>query len=344
MRPSCLAALLAVAVVISPRPSPAKAPALADDFSDKLISFDEVLEEIHKLEESGDWKAPGWKPRTISTWLNHLVAEVKRASKREELKLPVGFDKVKPAIAQPGLALGTQQAALHVVKDGKFSFLRQSIVLADGSVEASLAEGCIIIARGAVTLSSSQNNLIVGGHFVSVSSDRPNSIRVAAPLPIPNGPAPAAPPAAEGANQTSVIFSAGILDINMAYGTICCGLDRVVLSYTQQGAMVLNSPNREAGVSARFEAIGAPQVPFTRNVAKNPLEGKLEITQVVPGTTGHLIVQRGGVEYVIRPGATATDERGQPLTGMENWKLNFLGRNYALFANGRQYAGFYAKR
>ncbi len=139
-------------------------------------------------------------------------------------------------------------------------------------------------------------------------------------------------------------MSGGVLDISSAYGTICCGLDRVLLSHSDQGTVVLNSPRRETSPSTKYEAIDAPQVPFTRNAAKNPLEGKLDITQVVPGSTGLLVVQRGGVEYVVRPGAVVTDERGQPLAGLENWKLNFLGRNYALFANGRQYAGFYVKR
>ena len=32
------------------------------------------------------------------------------------------------------------------------------------------------------------------------------------------------------------------------------------------------------------------------------------------------------------------------MAGLENWKLDFLGRNYVLFAKDRQYAGFYVKR
>jgi hypothetical protein len=64
----------------------------------------------------------------------------------------------------------------------------------------------------------------------------------------------------------------------------------------------------------------------------------------VPGTAGLVVVERNGVEYVLRPEAAMTDERGQPIAGLENWKLKFLGRNYALFAKDRQYAGFYVKR
>ncbi len=180
MRLAFLTAALAVAVLSGSQTAQARTPGRDDDFSDKLISFEDVLQEIHKLEQSGDWKADGWKPRTINTWLGYLMAEVKRAARREELKLPVGFDQVKPPTPVPGMVGATQQRALHVVKDGKFSFLRQSIVLADGSVEATLAEGCIIIARGAVTLSSSQKNVILAGEFVSVSHDRPNAIRFAA--------------------------------------------------------------------------------------------------------------------------------------------------------------------
>lgn len=319
----------------------AKAPAAINDFADKLASFDEVLEEIRKAQESGDWKKAGWKPKATTNWLDYLLAEVKRATKRDKLRLPVTFDQVKPAAVEQALA--TQQGALHVIKDGRLSFARQSIILADGSVDLSLAEGCIIIARGAVTISSSQRNLIVAGQFVGVSSDRPNSIRFA-PAPVaPNGAAPAAP--APDSSDTSVILSGGILDISSAYGTICCGLERLIVSYTNQGAIVLNSPQREVGTSAQYETLDAPQVPFTRKAARNPLDTKLDITQVVPGTTtGLAVVQRGGVEYVLRQGAAITDERGQPVVGLENWRLDFLGRNYALFVKDRQYAGFYVKR
>jgi hypothetical protein len=183
--------------------------------------------------------------------------------------------------------------------------------------------------------------VIVAGQFVSVSFDRPNRVVPAAPAAVANGAAPAAAPSAE---DTSVLLSGGILDINSAYGTICCGLERVVLSYAREGTILLNSPHRELSTSARCDTLEAPQLPFTRKAAKNLLEDKLDITQVIPGAAGLLVVQRGGVEYVVRPGAAVTDERGQPLAGLEDWRLDFLGRNYALFANGRQYAGFYVKR
>jgi hypothetical protein len=330
----------------------AKAPALPADLSEKLVSWEDVLKEIRKLEESGDWKTPGWKPQTIGTWVSHLMAEVQHAAKRKELKLPVDFDKVKLPTDPPRPGLARAQDNLLVVKDGKFSSLRHSIVLADGSVEALIAENCLIIARGAVSLSSSRTNVIVSGQFVGVAHDLsvPPVRAFVGNVPVPA--APAAPPP----GAVSVIFSAGILDMEAAYGTICCGLERVTVTRASQGAVVLNSPQRDFGQTSRFEAIDAPQVPFTRAAGKNPLEGKLDITQVVPGslvpdmipgqgaTEGHLIVRRGVVEYVVRPGAAVTDERGQPLAGLENWTLSFLGRNYALFSNGRQYAGFSVKR
>ena len=104
----------------------AKAPAAVDDFTDKLASFDEVLEEIRKVQESGDWKTAGWKPQATKNWLDYLLAEVKRATKRDRLKLPVTFDDVKPA--DPERAQLTQQGTLHVIKDGRIIMQRPGVV------------------------------------------------------------------------------------------------------------------------------------------------------------------------------------------------------------------------
>ena len=317
----------------------AKAPHAADnDLTRKLITFDEVLAEIRKAHESGDWKTAGWKPLDTKNWLDHLLTEIKRVTKREKLALPVEFEKVKPAMGDQRLI--SQQNMLIVMKDGQLSLVRQSIILADGNVEITQAENCIIIARGAVTLSSSQRNLIVAGQYASVSYDRLNAARLAIPI---GANAPAAPAPGQE-NDGSVILSAGILEMSSAYGTICCGLDRVMLSIASQGAMLINSPHRELSTSARLETFDDPQIPFTRKAAPNLLQDKLTITQIVSGSAGLVVLERNGVEYVLRPGAAITDERGQPIAGLENWKLQFLGRNYAQFAKDRQYASFYVKR
>jgi hypothetical protein len=327
----------------------AKAPSTADNLDDRLVTFDEVLDEIRRAVESGDWKTAGWKPHITVSYLDYLLKEVKQTTKKENLKLPITFDQVKPAADQQGIA--GQASGLYVVKDGQFSILRQSIVLADGSVDISMAEGCIIIARGAVTMSTSQKNIVLAGQFAGINYDRStnNVARAALPVAIdarvqPGGVAPAAPAAPQPAETVSLLMSAGILDVSTAYGPICCGLERLVVSYADASTVFLNSPQREFNSSNKVEVLDAPQVPFQRRQVKNPLEGKVNITQIVSGTSGMVVFQRGGMEYVLRPGSAIFDEGGKVVPGLENWTLGFLGRNYALFANGRQYAGFFVKR
>lgn len=340
MRPIYSAAVLTLGILCSSGVSLAKAPSTAEKLADKLVTFDEVLEEIRRAEQQGNWKTAGWKPHITISWLDNLLKEVKQAAKKEELKLPVSFDSIKPVTDPQGAAM--QQSGLYVVKDGHFSMLRQSIVLADGSVDISMAEGCIIIARGAVTMSTSQRNIVLAGQFASINYDRSNNnaVRMAIPVPGAAGPAPAQP----AATDTSLLMSAGVLDITSAYGTICCGLERLLVSYADQGAVFLNSAHREVNTPNKVEVVDAPQVPFQRRATKNPLEGKVTITQIVAGAAGMAVFQRGSVEYVLRPGSAIFDEHGQTVPGLENWTLGFLGRNYALFANGRQYAGFFVKR
>lgn len=314
------------------------APGADDDLTLKLITFNEVLAEIRKAQESGDWKSAAWKPFDTKNWLEHLLAEVKRATKREKLELPVEFEKVKPAVGDQ--AGRSQQNVLQVVKDGRISIVRQSIILADGNLDVQMADGCILIARGAVTVNSSYRNVIIAGQFLGVGFDRNRNLGAAAAAP---GAAPA--PAAAEAESASMFFSGGILDVGTAQGTIMCGLERVIAgSYSSPVPILLNSPRQELRSNNRFESITDARIPFVRKAAKNPLAEKVSLTQIVSGAAGLVVLERNGVEYVLRPGAAITDERGQTIAGTENWKLQFLGANYALFAKGRDYAGFYVKR
>ena len=52
----------------------------------------------------------------------------------------------------------------------------------------------------------------------------------------------------------------------------------------------------------------------------------------------------GGAEVVVRQGAEIRDGAGNPLPGLERWKLTFVCEQLALFSNGREDAGFLAPR
>jgi hypothetical protein len=313
----------------------AKGP-VAEDLTEKLVTFQEALDEIHRARTSGDWQDDGWKPHITRNYLDYFLEEVKRATKREQLALPVGFDEAKPVLQ--GQPFARQQPGLYVVDDGKFPLLRNSIVLADGCVEISMAENCVVIARGAVSISHSKRNFVLAGHYASVNFDRSSDPR-AGLVVAPPGAAPAMP---ADVPAGSVIFSGEVLDMSFAQETICCGLKRLSISHADPNAVVLNSPQRELSSLARCQIMQAAQVPFAVRSTNNALENKLHITQVVAGTSGLAVVQGKAVEYVLRAGMPLTDDQGQPLAGLEQWKLKHLGRNYALFANGTQYAGLRA--
>lgn len=307
----------------------AAGPPRTDDFRQQLVGFDEVLEQIRLASDGEVWKKSNWKPPVVEGWLDRLTTEVKRAAKSETLKLPVKFADVKAGDAAAVNAMNS--SVLHVVKDGKFSFLRSCVVLADGSVEVTSAENCIIIARCGVRVSSSRNNYILAGYCIDVSHDmvvaRPNN----------------------EATDGSLLMSRAIIRCSYGNGSICSAPDLVDL---QQATNVtfLNSPKRQVGNEQECKQVTDDLIPFRCRTIKNPLLERVKITQIVPGdigaaTVGGLVVhERNGVEFVVRPGSAVHDESGKPLAGLENWKLSFLGRDLAVFSDGRQDAGFMVKR
>jgi hypothetical protein len=63
------------------------------------------------------------------------------------------------------------------------------------------------------------------------------------------------------------------------------------------------------------------------------------VKQVVSGDDKEkqfITVERGGFEYVQRPGRELGDERNQPLAGWSKWTIGFVAEKFVLFTDGER--------
>jgi hypothetical protein len=52
------------------------------------------------------------------------------------------------------------------------------------------------------------------------------------------------------------------------------------------------------------------------------------------------VLEKDGVEHVVRPGAKVNDAAGKTIPGLEGWTLSFVNDNFALFTTGDEDAAF----
>ena len=53
-----------------------------------------------------------------------------------------------------------------------------------------------------------------------------------------------------------------------------------------------------------------------------------------------VVLERDGVEWVVRLGAKVNDSAGKPVAGLEGWTVTFIADEFALFSSDRDDAGF----
>jgi hypothetical protein len=301
-----------------------------------------VLDRIREHAANDAWKRGGLQDDAIEKWLDKLVGSVAKAAEFPDLKLPVRLVNVRPPDPeQPlgGLRTRSQTGVLIVGKnvDLKNAMLRDSIVLADGSVEIESARGCVIVARGAITVRSmSSYSVLVSGVFVKIAQFD-GEPRVAT-----NG---------------SLIVSRGRAEIGTAYGSLIVAPDGVGLTRasTARDAVFINTP---LPPNPRIAAPGAAAPPVGRAIQANdlPLErmskhsmaAKLELLGVVkteatqrPGLIPMLgnemqpagvVFRYDGRRYVADLGQPIIDEAGEPIEPLQGWKLTFAGDRFAVFS------------
>lgn len=303
----------------------AASPGIGDGLSDKLGSFEAVLDEIHAVRLSGKWSQPGWRSELIESYLKDLLAAVSQATGRVNLKLPIDLHSLKPAPLNRKLV--THEGRLHVVENAKLSPPVRSLILADGNVNMLRAEHCVILARGAVRIVRSCDNIILAGHYIDILADDSTPSRRRND--------------ADEVEPGSLIMSGEMLRIGNARRTICCGLRRLEFIFpTGADVICLNSPRpqmkHQRNGSPLSQVTNAP-IPFFYKDEHNPLTGRFHIVRWTPSS---LVLREGNSEYQLPLSSELKSFNGSSLPGLEGWKLCFVDSHYALFTNGTQYAGF----
>ena len=291
----------------------------------KPTEFELAIGRIRKVAASDEWKKPEWKDAQLADALDKLVATAKATSGKQALKLPVTFDDVS-AGADPRLAR-VQGGLLQVTQgNADVAFANKSIFLVDGSIRIAHAADCIVVARGVVEIAHGNRNVIVAGQHTDISFDGMDGMRGRA------GAGGIAPPLADG----SLIVSGGSMHISHAQGTTCSAPKHIDISHAREVAF-LASPDfkmsHQQGCTEHKDFV----TPFPLPAAGSLPAAVFTVKQIVApdDRTQQLItVERNGMEYVLRPGAKLTDEKGQALAGWENWNVGFITRQVALFSDG----------
>jgi hypothetical protein len=311
-----------------------------------------VLDRIHEHAAIEAWKQGGFTDETIEKWLDKLVASVATAVEFPELKVPVRLADVKPPPAEnpAGNARGRSlHNALIVAKnvDLKNAMIRDSIILADGTVEVDSARGCVIIARGAVTVRSmSTYSVIVSGVYIRIAQFDGE------PRNTTNG---------------SLLVSRSRAEIGTPYGSLIVAPDGVAMTRvsSRSDPVFINTPAPPlpraalAGAAAAMfgqapppappsgKVVKAPDLPLER-MPKHPLSAKIELLgenksdpAARPGLispfgadsqgTG-VVFRYGGRRYVADLDQPIVDEAGDPVSPLEGWRLTFAAEKFAVLS------------
>jgi hypothetical protein len=310
------------------------------------VTFDAIVARVGEAADSGAWKTPGWKDgRDIGEGLEELVGQIRTATGREDLALPVELADVQPDepaagnadadAAGPAGKKGAQRllpGTLLVCREASVARATRAIILADGSARVGFAEECVIVARGAVEIAHGSRNVVVAGHYIHVSHD---------------GSAARARDAARGKPQGSVLVSGGYVDVSHATTTVASAPGLVRIGHAN-GVTFVNSPNRDVSHqkgSAEARIDGARLAPPEK---ANPLSDRLTLTRLLPGgdARGSAVFQCGDVQVELRPGDEVHDGNGKVIPGFEGWKLTYVStgsEGFALLSRGREDAAFMLK-
>jgi hypothetical protein len=205
-------------------------------------------------------------------------------------------------------------------------FANNSVILVDGNAKVAFATNSVIVARGAVYIAHGSGNVVVAGHYIHVSHDGNRMGR-------------------EQPKTPSVLLSGGVVDVSFAKGTVCSAPHLVRISHAD-GVRFINSPKIEAGQERGQNPprIDKAEMTAAPPAKPNPLDGKLKVAQVQrpndAGKGGMVVLEKDGVEWIVRPGAAINDAVGKPIAGLEGWTVTFIGDDFALFSNEREDAAF----
>jgi hypothetical protein len=284
-------------------------------------SLQEVLDHIRSHAATGAWQKEGWRDEKIEAWLDKLVAAIAKGADRPDLALPVRMADLKPAdpnaIRASGLVVGTDVKAMG---------MQNSVVLADGNIDATLPRNCVLVARGVVSISGARNCVIISGACVSGSHDGE-----------PGGTA-----------GGSLIVSRGWIDLETAYGSILVGGLGTTASRSQEALFVNTEiPPARAGFDRHR---GSKSVKITglplESMPLHPLGEKVKLLGVIQAqpkddplsrirlTAGGVVFRLDDRRYVADLGEAIVDEAGNPVEMLRDWKLAHASDRVAIFRSG----------
>ena len=321
---------LAAAAPVAPGPGRRDARETVAPEQD-ATTFDALTESIGRVADSGEWKRPSWKPAGLHRGLSKLVEQLKRATGRADLELPVEPADVRPP-EEGNEKNRILPGSLVVCRDASIGFVARSIILADGDVSVAFANECVIVARGAVEISHGSRNVVLAGQFIHVSHD---------------GNAPIGGARARPGSNGSVLVCGGYVDVSHATGTIVSAPLGVDISHAT-GVTFLDSPVQNVSHRHNCVDVKAGELEMAPRPKANPIETRVTLSRIAGSdddrTRRFVVIKDGGAEVVIRPGQELHNSKGGPLAGLEGWKLKFVADGFALFSNGREDAAFTAPR
>lgn len=301
-----------------------------------MLPWEDLVKRIAGHAESGDWKTPGWRDEVIEGALRNMLDQINPHVPSDPLTLP---SKIAGDVDERrmGQLRSRRETSLLYVGRGtyKASYSDQEVLLIDGSVHLGMASNSIIIATGGVNIGHCRGCIVIAGEFVRTEHEGMSSVE--------------RPRNGQEVRRRSLVMSGGP---SQGGGT---GSVRYSPFPTRYGTdLVL--------VNSRFERLplaaplrGAPPV-IVENVKlaivpkamPNKLKDRLKIKQVYeeqgPSSPAFLILDQGGVETILRSGVEIRDNYGKPIPALAGWKLELISEHasedYALFSNGKEYAGF----
>jgi hypothetical protein len=328
-----------IAVLAFGAPALAEVPKNAPPQKDSLQA---VLDRIQTHAEEGGWRRDGWKDEAIEAWLDKLVGQVAAAAERPQLKLPVRHADVKPINAAPRVITG----ALIVGKDIHCTGnLRHSVLLADGSVRIDgVAEGCVIVARSTISISNfSKSSVMVAGISISVAG-------------FDGAPG--------GTGEGSLMVTRGWVETgSSSYGSIVAALEGVSMSRLQDTLLINRDvPEAPNGLPVTAKRLQIPAFPL-EPLPDHPLNAKIKVLSLIqlpptppavvaPGgfaapafaaaggrstrisLAGGMVFRFAGRRLVADVGEPIVDEAGNPVEGLQNWKLSFANDRFAVLTTG----------
>lgn len=235
-----------------------------------------------------------------------LIEILARESDRNDLRPPVLANDLNA-----GESKGLISNALLAQKCGRIAMAENSVVLFGTAGAVGNAKNCIVIAPLAIEVSVAENCIVLGGSTTQVNIAR-----------------------------GSIVLSSGQLFGSVGDNSFL-GAGGEVRVRGLRKAMVIGARAVELpGVIGPDDSttLQVPALDLRQQLTfDDPLRDKLEITYLGGSSTSGFLLFKlpdGSGEYVARAGQEIRSPQGQPLAGLEGWKLSFCSGRIAVFEKG----------